>query len=87
MNHDALGQDSIDFKSYSINLCLDATLDDETGNYDEARDLTDDMLQMNKNTFTFLSPIAQTLHQIISNTSNSPNKLKMHTQNSIQASR
>jgi hypothetical protein len=48
MNHDALGQESIDFKSYSINLCLDATLDDETGNYDEARDLTDNMLQMNK---------------------------------------
>ncbi len=76
MNHDALGE-SIDFESDSINLCLDATLDDETGNYDEARDLTDYMLQMNKNTFTFLSPIAQKLHQNIS--TNSPSKLKMHT--------
>jgi hypothetical protein len=45
MNHDALGQESIDFKSDSINLCLDATLDDETIKYHyEARDLTDDML-------------------------------------------
>jgi hypothetical protein len=52
MNHEALGE-SIDFKSDSINLCLDATSDDETGNYDEARDLTDDMLPMNKHTFTF----------------------------------
>jgi hypothetical protein len=84
MNHDALGE-SIDFESDSINLCLDATLDDETGNYDEARDLTDDMLQMNGNTFTFLSPIEQKLPQNISN--NSPSKLKMHTQNTIQASR
>jgi hypothetical protein len=46
MNHEALGE-TIDFESDSINPCLDATLDDETGNYDEARDLTDDMLQMN----------------------------------------
>ncbi len=30
MNHDALGE-SIDFKSDSINLCLDATWDDEAG--------------------------------------------------------
>jgi hypothetical protein len=60
MNHDALGQESIDFKSDSINLCLHATLDDETGNYDEARDLTDYMLQMNKNTFTFLGPCTKT---------------------------
>jgi hypothetical protein len=43
------------------------------------------MLQMNENTFTFLSPIAQKMHQTISN--NSPSKLKMHTQNNIQASR
>ncbi len=84
MNHDAL-EKTIDFESDSINLCLDATLDDETGNYDEASNLTDDMLQMNGNTFTFLSPIAQKLHQNISN--NSPRKLKMHTQNTIQASR
>jgi hypothetical protein len=84
MNYDALGQESIDFKSDSINLCLDATLNDETGNYDEGRDFTDDMLQMNKNTFTSLSPISQKLHQNISN--NSPSKLKMHTQNTIQAS-
>ncbi len=84
MNHDALGKGSIDFESDSINLCLDATLYDETGNYNEARDLTDDMLQMNKNTFTFLSPLSQKLHQNISN--NSPSKLKMHTQNTIQAS-
>ncbi len=37
MNLDALGQESIDFKSDSIILCVDATLDDETGNYDEGR--------------------------------------------------
>ena len=57
MNHEVLGE-SIDFASDSTNLCLNATLDDETGNYDEARDLTDDMLRTNKNTFTFQSPIA-----------------------------
>jgi hypothetical protein len=51
------------------------------GSYDEGRDLTDDMLRTNKNTFTFLSPIAQKLHQKISN--NSLSKLKMHTQNTI----
>jgi hypothetical protein len=84
MNHDALGQESIDFKSDSINLYLDAALDDETGNYDKASNLTDDMLQINENSFTFLSPIAQKLHQIISN--NRPSKPKMHTQNTIQAS-
>ncbi len=83
MNHDGLGE-SIDFDSESINLCLDATLDNKTGSYDEARDYTDDMLQTNGNTFTFLSPIAQKLHQNISN--NSPRKLKMHTRNTIQAS-
>jgi hypothetical protein len=76
MNHEGFGE-SIDFESDSINLCLDATLDDETGSYDEGRDLTDDMLQTNKNTFTFLSPIAQKLHQNILN--NSPSKPKMHT--------
>jgi hypothetical protein len=43
MNHEALGE-SIEFESNSINLCCNATLDDETGNYDEARDLMDDML-------------------------------------------
>jgi hypothetical protein len=85
MNHDALGQESIDFESDSINLCLDAILDDETGNCDEVRDCMDDMLQMNENTFTFLSPIAQKLHQNISK--NRPSKLKMHTQNTVQASR
>jgi hypothetical protein len=42
------------------------------------------MLRMNKNTITFLSPVAQKLHQNISN--NSPSKLKMHTQNTIQTS-
>jgi hypothetical protein len=83
MNHEGLGE-SIDFESESIDLCLDATLDNETGSYDEDRDLMDDMLQTNKNTFTFLSPIAQKLHQNISN--NSPSKLKMHTQNTILAS-
>jgi hypothetical protein len=83
MNHDGLG-DSIDFESESINLCLDATFDNKTGSYDEGRDLTDDMLQTNKNTFTFLSPIAQKLHQKISN--NSQSKRKMHTQNTILAS-
>jgi hypothetical protein len=40
---------------------------------------------MNEYTFTFLSPISQKLHQNISN--KSPSKLKMHTQNTIQASR
>jgi hypothetical protein len=83
MNHEGLGE-SIDFENDSINLCLDATLDHKTGSCDEGRDLTDDMLQTNENTFTFLSPIAQKLHQNISN--NSPSKLKMHTQNTIQAS-
>ncbi len=84
MNHKGLGE-SIDFESDSINLCLDATLDNETGSYDEGRDLADDMLQTNKNTFFFLSPIAQKLHQ--NNSNNSPSKLKMHTQNNIFASR
>ncbi len=84
MNHEGY-EESIDFKSDSINPCLDATLDNETGSYDKGRDLTDDMLQMNENTFTFLSPIAQKLHQNISN--NSPSNLKMHTQNTFQASR
>jgi hypothetical protein len=83
MNHDGLGE-SIEFESESINLCLDATFDNKTGSYDEGRDLTDVMLQTNKKTFTFLSPIAQKLHQKISN--NSPSKLKMHTQNTILAS-
>jgi hypothetical protein len=72
MNHEGFGE-SIDFENDSINLCLDATLDDETGSYDEGRDLMDDMLQTNKNTFTFLSPMAQKLHQNILN--NSPSKL------------
>jgi hypothetical protein len=84
MNHEGLGE-SIDFESDSINLCLDATLDNKTCSYDEGRDLMDDMMQMNENTFTFLSPIAQKLHQNISN--NCPRKLKMHTQNTILASR
>ncbi len=83
MNHDGLGE-SIDFESESIILCLDATFDNKTSSYDEGRDLTDDMLQTNKNTFTFLSPLAQKLHQKISN--NSPSKLKMDTQNTIWAS-
>ncbi len=42
------------------------------------------MLRINENTFTFLIPVAEKLHQDISN--NSPSKLKMHTQNTIQAS-
>jgi hypothetical protein len=84
MNHEGLGE-SIDFESDSINLCLDATLDNKNGSYDEARDLTDDMFQTNKNSFIFLSPVAQKLHQNISNSS--PSKLKMHTQNTIQASK
>jgi hypothetical protein len=84
MNHDTLGE-SIDLQSDAINHCLDAIFDDETGNNDDATGITDDMLQMNKNTFTFLNPVAQKLHQNISN--NSPSKLKMHTQNTIQASR
>jgi hypothetical protein len=57
MNHEGL-EESLDFESDSINLCLDATLDNKTGSYDEGRDLTDDMLRTNKNTFTFQSPIA-----------------------------
>ncbi len=80
MNHEVLGE-SIDFEGESINLRHDATFDYETGSSDEGRDLTDDMLRTNKNTFTFLSPIAQKLHQKISN--NSPSKLEMHTQNTI----
>ncbi len=84
INHEALGE-SIDFESDSINLCLDENLDNKTGNYDVARDLTDDMLRMNENTLTFLSSIAQKSHQ--NNSNNSPSKLKMHTQNTIQASR
>ncbi len=44
----------------------------------------DYMLRMNENTFTFLSPVAEKLHQDISNSSLS--NLKMHTQNTIQAS-
>ncbi len=43
MNHEGLGE-SIDFESESINLCLDATLDNKTGSYGEGRDRTDDML-------------------------------------------
>jgi hypothetical protein len=62
MNHGGLGE-SIDFENESINLCLDATLDNKTGSYDEGRDLMDDMLRTNENTFIFLSPIAQKLHQ------------------------
>ncbi len=58
MNCEGLGE-FIDFESESINLCLDATFDNKTGSCDEGRDLTDDMLQTNENTFTFLSPIAQ----------------------------
>ncbi len=84
MNYERL-EESIDFESDLINLCLDATLDNKTGCYDEGRDHTDDMLQTNENIFTFLSLIAQKLHQNISN--NNPSKLKMHTQNTIQASR
>jgi hypothetical protein len=84
INHEGLGE-SVDFESESINLCLDATYDNETGICDEGRDLMDDMLRTNKNTFTFLSPIAQKLHQKISN--KSPSKLKMHTQNTILVSR
>jgi hypothetical protein len=72
MNHEGLGE-SIDFEIDSINLRLDVILDNKTGSYDEGRDLTDDMLQTNKNTFTFLSPTAWELHQNISN--NSPSKL------------
>ncbi len=83
MIHEVLGE-SIDFESESINLCHDATFDNKTGSYDECRYLTNDMLQTYKNTFTFLSPIAQKLHKKISN--NSPSKLKMHTQNTILAS-
>ncbi len=84
MNHEGLGE-SIDVESESINLCLDSLFNNKTGIYYEGRDLTDDMLRTNENTFTFLSPIAQKLHQKISN--NSPSKLNMHTQNTILASR
>jgi hypothetical protein len=42
------------------------------------------MLRINENTFTFLYPVAEKSHQDISN--NSPSKLQMHTQNTIQAS-
>jgi hypothetical protein len=76
INHEALG-DSIDFQSDAINHCLNATFDDKRGNNDDATGVTNDMLQMNKNIFTFLSPIAPKLYQNISD--NSPGKLKMHT--------
>jgi hypothetical protein len=83
MNHEALGE-SIYFQSDAINHCHEATLDDETGNDDDATGITDNMLRINENTFTFLSPVAQKLHQHISNIS--PSKLKMDTQNTIQGS-
>ena len=75
-DYDALGDD-IDFESDGINCCIETTFDDAEGN-------TNDMLRMNENTFTFLSPVAEKLHQDISNSSLS--NLKMHTQNTIQAS-
>ncbi len=84
MNHEGLGE-SIDFESDSINLCLDATSNNKTGGYDEGRDITNDMLQTNKNTFTLLIPKAQKLQQKISN--NSPSKFKIHTQNAVLASK
>jgi hypothetical protein len=62
MNHGALGE-SKNFESDSINHCCNATFDDKTGNYDDARDLTDDMLRMNEITFTFWSPISHKLQQ------------------------
>jgi hypothetical protein len=52
MNHEGL-EESIDFESDSINLYLDATLNNEIGSYDECRDLTDDMLQTNKKNHYF----------------------------------
>jgi hypothetical protein len=81
MNHKTLGE-SIDFQSDAINHCLDATFDDETGNNDDATGIADDMFRMNKNTFIFLSPVAQNLHQNMPN--NSPSKHKMHTQNNLR---
>jgi hypothetical protein len=84
MNYEALGE-SIDFQSDAITHSLEPTFDDETGNNDDTTGITNVMLRMNENTFTFLRPVAQILHQDISN--NSPSKLKMHTQNTIQALR
>jgi hypothetical protein len=83
MNYVAL-RDTIDIESDAITCCLKRTFDHATGNTDDATGITDDMLRMNENTFTFLSPVADILHQDISN--NSPSKLKMHTQNTIQVS-
>ncbi len=80
---EALGDD-IDLKTYAITCCLKTTFDDATGNTDDTTGNTDDMLRMNENTFTFMSPVAEKLHQDISN--NSPSKLKMHTQNNMQVS-
>jgi hypothetical protein len=76
MNYEALG-DTIDFQCDAITCNFEPTFDDATDNTDDATGITNDMLRMNENTFTFLSPVAQKLHQDISN--NSPSKLKMHT--------
>ncbi len=75
---------TIDFQSDAITRWHKPTFDDAIDNTDDTTGITNDMLRMNENTFTFLSPIAQKLHQDISNYS--PSKLKMHTQNTIQAS-
>ncbi len=83
MNYEALG-DTIDFQSDAITHCHEPTSDDATGNNDDAISITDDMLRINEKPLSFLSPVVQKLHQDFSN--NSPSKLKMHTQNTIQAS-
>jgi hypothetical protein len=83
MNCEALG-DTVDFQSDAITPCHKPTFDDATGNNDDATGITNDMLRMNENTFTFLSPVAQKSYQDISN--NSPSKFKIHTRNTIQAS-
>ena len=83
-NYEALGA-NIDFESNAITSCLKTTFDDATDNTDDATGNPDDMLRMNENAINFLSPVAEKLPQEISN--NSPSKLKMHTQNTILASR
>ncbi len=82
-NYEALGA-NIDFERNAITSCLKTTFDDATDNTDDATGNPDDMLRMNENAINFLSPVAEKLPQEISN--NSPSKLKMHTQNTIQVS-
>jgi hypothetical protein len=60
-NYEAL-RDDIDFESDAKTCCLETTFDDATGNAENATGNTNDMLRMNENTFTFLSPVEEKLH-------------------------